>query len=385
MTAAGEHQGDGLDSLYVERPTGFEMVPDALWYGTGLSPKAVVAYLALSKAGAREGKGFPGRNWLAAAMGGPEGPLSLPTVDARLDELVTAGWLLITPRFGRGGQVTSHYRLLWRPLESADDPRYQRWLAEVEGFNEQMADRAATNLARRRAEAQRDGKPMPEPREPRGTRRAAWAPPNPAKETWPGEGGQETLAPGAKETCPLGAKETWPLNPYLQTTPTGTHTSRGKPRLAEPNDGLLPLDGVTVPPPAPQPEPPVTFEDFYAVYPRKEAPKAARKAWAKAVQETHPQVILDGARRFAADPNLPPPEESRYIPLPTTWLNQGRWASAPLPPRGGPQGRAGWQAEVDRQRAVRAEYAARAEAGEFGPHLALPPAPPNPDPWRLDP
>ena len=42
-----------------------------------------------------------------------------------------------------------------------------------------------------------------------------------------------------------------------------------------------------------------------------------------------PEEILQGATRFASDPNRVP----TFTPHPATWLNQGRWSDEPLPPR----------------------------------------------------
>ena len=86
------------------------------------------------------------------------------------------------------------------------------------------------------------------------------------------------------------------------------------------------------------------FEEFWKIYPRATGYGEAQQAFENAVrgsttrgrvrQPTDPAVILEGARRFAADPNLPI-DEPTYIPLPTTWLNQDRWRDGPLPARGG--------------------------------------------------
>lgn len=74
------------------------------------------------------------------------------------------------------------------------------------------------------------------------------------------------------------------------------------------------------------------FAEFYLIYPRKVGREAARKAFEKAVKATTPEAVIEGARRFAADPNLP---DKQFIPHPATWLNAGRWDDEPLPPRDG--------------------------------------------------
>ena len=72
------------------------------------------------------------------------------------------------------------------------------------------------------------------------------------------------------------------------------------------------------------------FEEFWSIYPRKVGKVEAEKAFVKAAQRVAAQVILAGARRFAADPNLP---EKQYVAYPATWLNRGSWDDEPLPER----------------------------------------------------
>lgn len=81
-------------------------------------------------------------------------------------------------------------------------------------------------------------------------------------------------------------------------------------------------------------EPPSSsFIEFWAAYPRKAGKDAARRAFEKAARRVPASAILDGARRLAADPNLP---ELQFIPHPATWLNRGGWDDDPMPPRSGP-------------------------------------------------
>lgn len=71
------------------------------------------------------------------------------------------------------------------------------------------------------------------------------------------------------------------------------------------------------------------FDEFWAVYPRKDDKKKARLAYAKALRVSTVGEILEGARRYAADPN----RESRYTRHATTWLNNESWGNEPLPAR----------------------------------------------------
>lgn len=74
------------------------------------------------------------------------------------------------------------------------------------------------------------------------------------------------------------------------------------------------------------------FDDFWAAYPKRADKGHARTAWAKAVRKADVTAIIEGARRFGEDPNLPEP---KFIPLAATWLNGERWDDGPLPDRRG--------------------------------------------------
>jgi hypothetical protein len=75
---------------------------------------------------------------------------------------------------------------------------------------------------------------------------------------------------------------------------------------------------------------PAAFEDFWHAYPRHEGKRKALTAWQAARRRAgSEQAILDGARRYAADPNRDP----AYTAHPTTWLNRDGWDDAPLPQR----------------------------------------------------
>lgn len=79
-----------------------------------------------------------------------------------------------------------------------------------------------------------------------------------------------------------------------------------------------------------------SFDAFWSAYPRKTDKAKARKAFDKAAGSVDAWgVIVRGAERLAADPNLPP---AQFIPHPTTWLNGERWDDAPYPVREGARG-----------------------------------------------
>ena len=72
------------------------------------------------------------------------------------------------------------------------------------------------------------------------------------------------------------------------------------------------------------------FDEFWETYPRKVGKRHAHKAFAAATKRATPRTIIQAAHQLANDPNLPEP---RFIPHPSTWLNQDRWNDDPLPPR----------------------------------------------------
>lgn len=70
----------------------------------------------------------------------------------------------------------------------------------------------------------------------------------------------------------------------------------------------------------------MSFDDFWAVYPRRIAKLTARKAWDKALKHSPEQEILDGARRYAVERR---DEDRQFTKHPATWLNGGCWMDEP--------------------------------------------------------
>ena len=75
-----------------------------------------------------------------------------------------------------------------------------------------------------------------------------------------------------------------------------------------------------------QKEPKVTgFEEFWQSYPHKVGKKAALSAWKKLKPNAGLRAKI---MEYLETPNSSPHsrrESGRYIPNPSTWLNQGRW------------------------------------------------------------
>lgn len=73
------------------------------------------------------------------------------------------------------------------------------------------------------------------------------------------------------------------------------------------------------------------FADFWSIYPRKVARRAAEKEWDKEMRAgTDPEAIISGLRG-----QLPAlsRKEPQFIPHARTWLHQGRWEDEPEPER----------------------------------------------------
>lgn len=66
----------------------------------------------------------------------------------------------------------------------------------------------------------------------------------------------------------------------------------------------------------------LTFDDFWSVWPKKNAKKDAERAWEKAVKKVSPDVIIAAARTLAESPYRP---ELKFIPYGASWLNGERW------------------------------------------------------------
>lgn len=71
------------------------------------------------------------------------------------------------------------------------------------------------------------------------------------------------------------------------------------------------------------------FHEFWLGYPRKVGKGAAEKAWAKASKITEPETILDRLKAYSASVAK---EDPKFIPHPSTWLNEKRWEDDGLAP-----------------------------------------------------
>jgi hypothetical protein len=94
-----------------------------------------------------------------------------------------------------------------------------------------------------------------------------------------------------------------------------------------------PRNGHVMPPrPDPtRPDPTITkdssktdeeFDRWYAMYPRKEAKAAAQKAFTKVRKNADIDTLMAGLERYVKSVKG---TERKYIALPASWLNAGRW------------------------------------------------------------
>ena len=72
------------------------------------------------------------------------------------------------------------------------------------------------------------------------------------------------------------------------------------------------------------------FEECWNHYPKKVDKGAALRAFRKAAKTDDVALIINGAEKYAKDPNLP---EKQFIKNPATWLNAEAWNNGPLPAR----------------------------------------------------
>ena len=74
----------------------------------------------------------------------------------------------------------------------------------------------------------------------------------------------------------------------------------------------------------------LSFDEFWKNYPRRAGKIKAKDAFGKVLKTTDAQTVIDGAKRYADDPN----RQDEFTAHPTTWLREGRWEDDPLPERG---------------------------------------------------
>ena len=74
---------------------------------------------------------------------------------------------------------------------------------------------------------------------------------------------------------------------------------------------------------------PASFEEFWDAYPRKAGKRKALAAWKRAVRRASNSTLVEGAVRYAQDPN----RVDRYTKYAEGWLNGDMWLDEPIPSR----------------------------------------------------
>lgn len=68
------------------------------------------------------------------------------------------------------------------------------------------------------------------------------------------------------------------------------------------------------------------FEKFWQLYPRKVAKQEARKAWQRRINDERTVATAMSALRVHIKAlEWTSPHKQRFIPHPSTWINQERW------------------------------------------------------------
>ncbi len=85
---------------------------------------------------------------------------------------------------------------------------------------------------------------------------------------------------------------------------------------------------------------PIGFAEWYATYPRQQARDTACKAYVNAIRKVDVSHLQERTTAYAAAVARWPEEDNpKFVPMPATWLNQGRWDDDPKtwerkPPQG---------------------------------------------------
>lgn len=99
---------------------------------------------------------------------------------------------------------------------------------------------------------------------------------------------------------------------------------------ASTESGVLPESDFPVRIPPAYTEAPPSFDEFWAIYPKKVGKKEALRAWRKGKCDARAQeIIADVKKRSTTDQQWL--RQTQYIPNPSTYLNQERWNDAILP------------------------------------------------------
>ena len=114
----------------------------------------------------------------------------------------------------------------------------------------------------------------------------------------------------------------------IPPNPPAGGTEGASPDEPVPADGAEHSRAESVPADETGKTPDADFDRFWKAYPRKEGKGAARKAFGKARKKVTLEAMLSAVELQKQSPQWNR-ENGRYIPMPSTWLNQERWGDDP--------------------------------------------------------
>jgi hypothetical protein len=127
-------------------------------------------------------------------------------------------------------------------------------------------------------------------------------------------------SPKRPEDCAKTARNVPEECPQIQSGEQGNRGTGEQERTSSDPDGSD----------LPKSDYPSAFEEWWDTYPRKDAKRKALEAWRRARKRATDQALIDGALRYAQDPN----RQEQFTKQPATWLNGDCWLSDALPNAG---------------------------------------------------
>lgn len=249
----------------------FAMIPEWLLFDPTISMSAKAVYGVLVRHGSNPSNCFPSTARIAALLG-----TTNKTVRKLIDELVEHGVVERHARYNENGGFTSNGYV----VRGRETPPH-RPISDTDGDD-----------------------PWPQRNQP------------PLGRTEP--------TPWVERNQPLV-----PTEPLKENQLTRAKTTRKRTRvdsLENAQQPLIEVDGL-----APAASVPDRFQEFWSSYPRKIGKPKAQAAWKRLVKaKVDPQTIIDGCTRWATYYAQARTEE-RFIPHPTTWLNDARYDDTPEP------------------------------------------------------
>ena len=137
---------------------------------------------------------------------------------------------------------------------------------------------------------------------------------------------QELYDKTCKRNKVNGLKGGRPKNPTKPKKPSGLNGNPSKPKKADTKEDTVidiekDSDNKSIPPSSDEDD---QFNQFWAIYPKKQSKLDARKKFVKAMKiATLPELLESlNKQKLSLDWTK---DGGRYIPQPSTWLNKGMW------------------------------------------------------------